>query len=186
MSESDAQLVARAKAGELPAVEALVRRHLRTACAVALAVLGNRSDADDLAQESLLVALERLESCREPEKFKGWLSQIVRNRALNARGAAAAKRRVDEAGAPSATVADATAEAERVFLRDRLLAALAQLGANQREVVVLHDLEGWTHGEIALLLSLSEVNARQLLFTARRKLREILEPPTASASDNRP
>src|SRR5438552_2280257 len=96
MADSDRELVERARAGEVPAVEALVRRHLRTACAVALAVLGSRSDADDLAQESFVLALQRLDSCREPERFRAWLCQIVRNRALNA--LASRRRASDEAG----------------------------------------------------------------------------------------
>ena len=59
-------------------------------------------------------------------------------------------------------------------LRRRLLDALETLSVPQREVVLLHDLEGWTHAEIAAALELSEVNCRQHLFTARRALRRQL------------
>ena len=61
------------------------------------------------------------------------------------------------------------------MLRDRLLAALARLTPVQREVVLLHDLDGATHAEIAEALGLSEVNCRQHLFVARRALRGELE-----------
>lgn len=60
-------------------------------------------------------------------------------------------------------------------LREPLLAALNLLGEAQREVVLLHDLEGWTHGEIAGALGISEVMSRQHLFVARKKLRAELE-----------
>ena len=61
-----------------------MRRHLRAAYAVALAVLQRPADAEDIAQDAFLVAIERLDECREPARFSGWLVQIVRNRALHA------------------------------------------------------------------------------------------------------
>jgi RNA polymerase sigma-70 factor (ECF subfamily) len=61
-----------------------------------------------------------------------------------------------------------------VVLRTHLLAALAELPQVQREIVLLHDLDGWTHAELAEALDLSEVNCRQQLFGARRALRAAL------------
>ena len=58
--------------------------------------------------------------------------------------------------------------------RDQLLRALGKLTAVRREVVLLHDLEGWTHPEIAGALQISELMSRQHLFLARRELREQL------------
>ena len=161
-----AELVTRARKGETAAFEQLVRRHLRAAYAVALAVLGRPADADDVAQDSFVAALERLDDCREPARFSGWLLAIVRNRALNALDK---RNRRD----PSGEVTDLAAnlpESDAV-MRRQLLAALATLSVPQREVVLLHDLDDWTHAEIAEALGLSEVNCRQHLFTARRALR---------------
>jgi len=165
-SLSIGELVRRARRGVPEAFEELARRHLRAAYAVALAVLGRPSDAEDVAQEAFVVAIERLEQCREPDRFSGWLIEIVRTRALNA----LAKRGRREGSEP---IDDAVVDHDRgdVALRSRLLDALAQLSEVQREVVLLHDLEGWTHAEIAAALGLSEVNCRQHLFTARRALR---------------
>lgn len=161
-----AELVARARRGDPTAFDQLVRRHLRAAYAVALAVLGRPADAEDVAQEAFITALERLDDCRDPARFSGWLIQIVRNRALNALD----RRRLrDSATAPPEMAASAT-EGD-VVLRTHLLAALAQLSPVQREIVLLHDLDGWTHSELAESLGLSEVNCRQHLFTARRALR---------------
>jgi RNA polymerase sigma-70 factor (ECF subfamily) len=163
-------LLARARAGEPKAFEVLTRRHLRTAYAIALAVLGNPADAEDVAQEGLMVAFARLETCREPGRFAAWLLQIVRNRARNA----ADSRRVrsqpmwtSEAHVPPAE--------ERLQARGQLLEALALISDPQREVVLLHDLDGWTHGEIASALGISEVMSRQHLFTARRTMRGYLQ-----------
>ncbi len=63
---------------------------------------------------------------------------------------------------------------ERDELRHELESALAQLSQAQREVVLLHDLQGWKHPEIAEALSISEVMSRQHLYNARRRLRERL------------
>ena len=173
--ESPALLVARARRGEAEACTLLVRRYLRPAYAVALAVLRRPHEAEDVAQESFAIAFERLDSCREPERFAAWLMQIVRNRARNMLGQLRVRERdpgpADEAEQP---------RTDAVGLRDRLIAALEQLSPAQREVVLLHDLEGWTHGEIAAALDLSEVNSRQYLFQARRTLRGLLaaEAPT--------
>jgi RNA polymerase sigma-70 factor (ECF subfamily) len=66
--------------------------------------------------------------------------------------------------------------AVRSDLRDRLLAALAQLPEDRREVVLLHDLEGWTHREIAEQMKLPPGTVRSHLHHARRRLRELLGP----------
>jgi len=161
-----AELVTRAKRGDVSAFDQLVRRHLRAAYAVALAVLGRPADADDVAQDAFIAALERIDDCREPARFSGWLIKIVRNRALNA----LAKRRLRDADelTERSSIADAPTD---IALRRHLLAALATLTPVQREIVLLHDLDGWSHTELADALGLSEVNCRQHLFTARRALR---------------
>jgi RNA polymerase sigma-70 factor (ECF subfamily) len=160
--------VARAKSGDPEAFEILVRRHLRAAYAVALAVLGRPADAEDVAQDAFAAAFEQLDRCREPAKFSGWLLSIVRNRAKNEREKRGLR---DPAEAPPEAAAGPPAEAG---LRDRLVAALGRLPATAREVVLLHDLEGYSHAEIADAIGTSEVNSRQLLFQARKTLRELL------------
>ena len=167
MAESTvSELVTRAKRGDASAFDQLVRRHLRAAYAVALAVLQRPADADDVAQDAFISALERIDDCREPARFSGWLIKIVRNRALNA----LAKRRLRDADELS-NESSFNNSPNDVALRRQLLAALATLTDVQREIVLLHDLDGWSHSELADALGLSEVNCRQHLFTARRALR---------------
>ena len=165
-----ADLVRAARRGDAAATEELIRRHLRAAYAVALAVLNRPADAEDIAQDAFLVAIERLDECRDPARFSGWLVQIVRHRALHAVDKRRLRDPVDEAGEIVAHV-----PASDVVLRGHLLAALATLTPVQREVVLLHDLDGWTHAEIADALGLTENNCRQHLFTARKALRARLE-----------
>lgn len=171
-SDGTAALVARAQGGEAAAFEALVRRHFRAAFSVALAVLQSPAEAEDVAQESFLAAFQRLDSCREPERFAGWLVQIVRNRALNALESNKLRSRTAERA--SETRPESAPAPELAGEKQRLVAALSQVSAAQREVVLLHDLEGWTHPEIAAALGISEVMSRQHLFQARKTLRGLL------------
>lgn len=177
-----AALVARARTGDPAAAEALVRRHLRAAYVVALAILRRPHDAEDLVQDALIVAFERLDECRDPERFAAWLLQIVRNRARNAR----LRRRLADVFGGRAERESETASIveEGAGLRDRLLRALDRLSAPQREVVLLHDLEGFTHGEIAAALGISEVNSRQHLFQARKVLRGLLQDEKSEERDH--
>jgi RNA polymerase sigma-70 factor (ECF subfamily) len=166
--------VERARRGDAAAYGALVRRHYRAAYAVALAVLGNPMDAEDVCQDAFLRALERLDSLRKPERFSAWLLQIVRNQARNFRSYRRLRsaRPLDESSA--AADEDPAREAERQELRRELESALSGLSEIEREVVLLHDLEGWKHREIAEALGLSEGMSRQHLMGARRLLRERL------------
>lgn len=177
MTESDAQLVDRARRGDAAAFEALVHRHLRAVYTVSLAELGNVSDAEDALQDAFVTALQRLDECRNPDRFDAWLVQIARNRARDLR-----RRRTIRLTAPldeaqvRASSASPSADAERSELRARLEAALVKLTDVQREVVLMHDLEGWKHREIAEVLGLPEGTVRSHLFHARRALRALLGP----------
>ena len=172
---STEQLVARALDGDREASEQLVRKYFRAAYAVALAVTRLPSEAEDLAQEALLVAFQRLADCRDPARFQHWLLQIVRNRALNH----LEHQRIKDAHASAVKAGHGEEAAASVApgdlaLRRKLVGALGDLSEKEREVVLLHDLEGWTHAEIADVLETTEGTSRQYLFQARRKLRATL------------
>ena len=175
VADTDSRLVARARAGDARAFEELVRRYLRSAHSVALGVLGNPADAEDVCQDAFLVALEKLDECRDPKRFAAWLMRIVRNRALNALESRSLRQgeplEEEAAVSEAAEVDDPGWRAEQSELRERLLAALGRLPPSQREVVLLHDLEGWKHREIADLLGTSEGAVRVRLLEARRRLR---------------
>lgn len=175
ISGTDGDLVRQAREGRTDAFAALVARYLRAAYAVALARTGDAHDAEDVAQDAFIVALERLAQCREPDRFAGWFLEIVRNRALNHVRARAVRET-----APLESAADAAAQggpeqdAERASLRGDLLEGLADLDPVRREVLLLHDLEGWKHGEIAERLGFAEGTARYHLHEARKAMRERL------------
>ena len=172
----DADLVARCLRGDADAFDVLVRRYYRTAFAVALGVLGNRQDAEDVVQDAFVKAIDRLEDCREPAKFVQWMLVIVRNRALSHR----TYRKIRETSELLPEIAEADdspfVDAARSELADTLQSALATLSKVQREIVLLHDMDGWTHKDIADSLGITEVRSRQHLFVARKLLRERLGP----------
>lgn len=175
MPGSDRDLVKAALGGRTVAFEALVRRHLRAAYAVALARTGSPHDSEDVCQEAFIAALERLATLRDPDKFGPWLLEIVRNRALNLlrRRRVRSEEPLEEATAFGGR-SDPGRDAERAALRDDLLGALAALDETRREVALLHDVEGWRHAEIAERLGMPEGTVRYHLHEARRTLRDRL------------
>jgi RNA polymerase sigma-70 factor (ECF subfamily) len=175
---TDLSLVQRARRGDEAAFEGLVRRHYRAAYAVALAQLGNQMDAEDVCQDAFVRALERLDEIRDPAKFAGWLLQIVRNRAHNFRDYRKVRAAQPLEHAAASAPDNPGRDAERAELREELQSALDELSPIQREVVLLHDLEGWKHREIAEALEISEGMSRQHLMGARRNLRELLGAKT--------
>jgi RNA polymerase sigma-70 factor, ECF subfamily len=175
MPSDTGELVRSARAGDAAAFEELVRRHLRAAYSVAFAVTNDPNDAEDVTQDAFIAALERLEECKNPDRFSGWLLRIVRNRALNLRRAQAvrvAKPLGEALDAPSSSSPER--DTQRALLREELTSALGELTETQRQVVLLHDLEGYRHREIGDLLGISEGASRFHLSTARAVLRGLL------------
>ena len=181
--EETARLVKQALKGESQAFEALAQAFLRPAYSTALSVVGRPADAEDVAQDALVRALQRLETCRKPKAFGAWLRRIVKNESKNwvrRRGLRDVGGAGDVSGESGAVRhggggrAAQRGDEHRVGIRDELVQALNTLSPIQREVLLLHDLEGCTHPEVASLLSLSVLMSRQHLFKARKKLREVL------------
>ncbi len=168
---TEGDLVHRAKRGDEFAFGQLVERYQGATYAVALSVTGRHEDAEDAAQESFLVALQRLDECRSPERFAGWLMTIVRNRARNLvrRESLRHTDQVPLAARSLVPMPDRVAETSE--LRERLKGALAALPEVQRQIVLLHDLEGWKHREIAGRLGLPSGTVRSHLHFARKALR---------------
>ena len=165
-----AALVRRAQGGDAGALERLAAQCGRAVYAIALAHLGQPTDAEDVAQTVLLAALESIDSCRQPERFDAWLFSIARNRSRRA----LVRRRLTGLVTGGAEIEAAPTGPDDGADRQLVLRGLSSLGTRQREVVLLHDLEGWTHPEIAASLGISEVMSRQHLFVARKTLRALL------------
>ena len=168
---NERELVLAAQRGQREAFSELVRMHERRAYAVARAIVANHEDAEDAVQDGFLHAYRALERFLPDQAFGAWLHRIVANAALDI----TRRRKVRDADELPETVASPLRDpAEGSELRSRLTAALDQLPARQRAVIVLHDVEGFKHSEIGKILSIPEGTARSDLHYARTHLRAIL------------
>jgi RNA polymerase sigma-70 factor (ECF subfamily) len=174
-SETDAELVTRVRQGSRAAAGTLVERYLRGSRAVALAVVGDIAAAEDVSQEAFIYAIERIDDCRDPSRFGAWLRQIVRSHARNHLRQARVRRTEPLLAATAVSDSESPAEAaERADTTQRLVDALRVLTEDRREIVLLHDLEGWTHEEISERLGIPAGTVRSHLHFARRELRPLL------------
>ena len=171
ISDEEHELVSRAKAGDGEGFSGLVRIHQRRAYLVARAVVMTHEDAEDAVQEGFLRAYQALDRFDAGQSFGAWLNRIVANAALDL----SRRRKVRAADELSDTYASAFRDpAEDRELSERLRAALATLPERARAVLVLHDIEGFTHAEIGELLGIPGGTARSDLHHARQKLKGLL------------
>ncbi len=172
MNETD--LPARLAAGDPDAFGQMVAEHAPTARRLARLLLRNDADADDAVQDGLLSAWQALGRYDPRRPFRPWLLRIV----LNAARDLGRRRRVRQAEPLAETEAarrlEPDHEAGRALLRERLSDALASLSERARVAVTLFDAEGYSHAEIAELLSVPEGTVRSDVFHARRALRRQL------------
>ena len=154
-SPDERALVAAARRGDEAALEALFRLHWPRAHRAAWLVVHDAAAAEDIAQESFLAAVRALDRFDRRRPFGPWLHRIVVNRAIDWARARALRGEVELAAEP------AGAAARNGFDRG-LVDSLRLLPPEQRAVVVLRHLLGYTPGEIARLLDLPRgtVNSR--------------------------
>ena len=171
--ERDATLVARIRAGDARAFDALVHAYMRQAFQLAYRVVGHREDAEDLVQESFLAAYQYLDSYDSARPFGPWLMRIVLNRGSNLRRSRTRRETEPEVDAVS-TAPSALEESERSETRVVLTRALATLSERQRTIVTLFDVDGMTSTEIGEMLDLSAGTVRWHLHEARKTLRTAL------------
>jgi RNA polymerase sigma-70 factor (ECF subfamily) len=172
----DADLVRAVRKGDEVAFEVLVRRHLPAVHRLAMSIVKDSDEADDVCQDAFLSVLRRIEQLRDDGSFRSWLLSIVRNRSLNhlAREARRAAAPVDEIPEP-ANRGQPERQVERLELEDALETALDELTKTQKSVFVLHDIDGMDHGEVAASLGISRGSSRVHLHMARRAMRTRLD-----------
>jgi len=147
---------------------------MRPGYLVALSVTGNPEDAEDVSQEAFLVALKRLEDCRDPERFGGWFLTIVRNRAKNLLRRERLRKGEELTPEISPGPGGPAEDLKQLEIREQLAKGLEGLSEVRRDVLVLHDLEGWKHREIGERLGIPDGTVRSHLHFARKHLRDRL------------
>lgn len=169
----DASLIKRALAGDGVAFTALVERHFGAAYASAYAVLGNSSDAEELAQETFVQAFQKLDRLREPGAFVGWIWRISRDLALKhirKHGRMKVVEEVPETGSNDSPLAPLVAGEEQQVLRG----ALAKLPDEQREALLMKYWQDLDYGEMSRRCGVSEEALYQRVCRGLKRLRELL------------
>jgi RNA polymerase sigma-70 factor, ECF subfamily len=174
MPSTESGLIEGARAGDADAWDALVALHMRRAHALALRLLGDPDDAQDLVQDAFIAALRRIDGFEPGRSFAPWLLRIVFNRGLNMRKARARRGTQPVPATTPARSATPLENAERSELRDALAEALATLPERRRWIVKLFDIDGFPGSEIAAMLGIPEGTVRWELHQARRALRSAL------------
>src|SRR5262245_46988357 len=151
---TDAELVARVVAGDAGAFTELVARHHAACLRYAAHVLGDRMEAEDAVQETLLRAYRSLGRYQERQQFRSWLVRILINRCRSAmsRKGAQRLRTADRLDPGTVTTRDGSTSLE---LRTRLTRAIETLDALHREAFLLKLAEGFEYAEIARITGAS-------------------------------
>jgi RNA polymerase sigma-70 factor (ECF subfamily) len=165
--------IRRATAGDERALRDLWTRHAPHIDVVVRRLVGGDADlAADIAQEVWIQIFRALPAYRGDAQFSTWAHRIAVNRTLNA------LRKVHRLSAIESPVEENTAfvepDTEASFVGQSIADAAAQLSPGARTVFMLHDVEGYTHEEIARELGITTGGSKSQLFKARNKLRKLL------------
>jgi RNA polymerase sigma-70 factor, ECF subfamily len=172
----DHQLVERSRAGDVAAFEELVKRHQSRAYAIAYRLLGNREDAQEVAQDAFARAYFGLAGFRGTAQFRTWLYRIVVNLATDLRRRRRPEVTEEKAVLQAASVGENPVESlERQELRQRVTTAIEGLPPDLKTVVLLREFEGLSYAEIARVIRRPIGTVMSRLFHARRRLQDSLK-----------
>ncbi|MGG1516978.1 sigma-70 family RNA polymerase sigma factor [Paenibacillus oryzisoli] len=170
MDEELHQIIRRAKHGEKEAYAQLVRDFKDPVYRYALGMLNDRQDAEDVAQEAFVKAYYSLSGLESEFAFSAWLFQIVSNLAKNRLKKRIREHDYREDANDSMIDRGPLDPSERLSIEE----ALAQLSLEHREVILLHDVQGYRYEEIAQITNIPLGTVKSRLFAARTALRKEL------------
>ena len=186
----EAETIRQAQQGDADAFEQLYRLHSSRVFALCLRMLKNTAEAEDLTQQTFLTVFRAIRTFRSQCAFSSWLHRVTMNCVLmHLRKRVSHQVSLEEIMQTAAKSGSTRKELRHHDLRlkgliDRLCIekAIAQLPARLKGTLVLYDLWGCEHGEVAKILACSAGTSKSQLHRARRRLRELLpksQPSTA-------
>jgi RNA polymerase sigma-70 factor (ECF subfamily) len=187
---ADIRAIQRVRGGDPEAFGGLVDRYFPLVHAIALARLGDPAAAEDLAQEVFLRAYLNLDKLHKPEAFPAWVARMARNLGINWLRASSRSSRL----LPMVTLEDSTMEnvpdeqpsaREEIEARQRsrgLHEAIANLNPEQREMVLLHYMEGYSKKDVATHLGVHPSTVGRSLDKSLEQLKGLLEPALREAT----
>lgn len=178
--DEELAVIERIRAGDVNAYEALVAAYEKNVYNLALRMTGNPADAEDMAQEAFLKAYRSLSEFRGDSKFSVWLYRIVSNVCLDflrrqkRRQAYSLSVEDDEGEETQLDIPD-TAQSpedllERKLTREAVHQGLALLPPDQRQILLLREIQGLSYEEIADVLGIEVGTVKSRIFRARKKL----------------
>jgi RNA polymerase sigma-70 factor, ECF subfamily len=187
--DDDAAWVTRCRKGDVHAFEVLVERYQGKMINVSFRILGDYADACDAVQESFLAAYRSLSTFRGDARFSTWLYAIVLNQSRNRLRQKAARSRREvasiddplrarEGAVIGARPPDGGSAVDQLHRRERdrkIQECIDAMDEEQREVLVLRDIEGLTYEEIGEALHLPDGTVKSRLFRARTALKDSLK-----------
>lgn len=183
--EADREMLLAVQRGEALAYRGLVEKYQARVYSMVYGMLRNREDARDITQEAFVKAYRNLDSFRLESSFYTWIYRIAMNLAIDF----TRKRKRREANGFDENIATRDADGdiaeahhedgpgralERKRLLQKIMDAMQQLPEDQREVILLRELEGLQYKEISELMEIPEGTVMSRLFYARKKLQKIL------------
>ena len=181
----DETLVARVQDGDLSAYDYLVQRYKERLYATVYHMTSNHEDANDLVQDAFIKAYKSIKSFKRESSFYTWIYRIAVNRTINhlKRGKNRHYFSLDDIDTQIQNDPDFVEllsfvtprrEVALTELQEKLNMALQKLSEPHRAVVVMHDVQGLTHADIAKALKCSEGTVRSRVFYARQQLQGLL------------
>ncbi len=167
------ELVDECRTGNRKAQFELYKLYANAMYNVALRIVNNDAEAEDVLQEAFLDAFNRIADFRQESTFGLWLKQIVINRSINY----LRKRKVEFIGLDEVEIADEPVygESETQLKVEAIKGAMNELPDGYRVVLTLYLFEGYDHEEISHILKISENTSRSQYMRAKRKLNSLLE-----------
>ena len=178
---TETQLIRQACQGDARAVRALYDRYAPRIYAVVRRIAADDELAQDYAQEAWIRAIRALPTFRGDARFSTWLHRIAVNAALQALRRTENRERRE---APFPDHVAAPVISSDALLQQRLERALDRLPEGMRTVLILHDVEGYTHEEIGESLGIAPGTSKSQLFKARAKMRDMLRLATQAGDDS--
>jgi RNA polymerase sigma-70 factor, ECF subfamily len=182
--QDDLALVERCRQGDLGAFDEVYRAHSRKLYGLAVRMLGNPADAEDMLQEIFLAAHRKLDSFRGESALGTWLYRLAVNLCLDyLRSRTGRAIHMTDALADDPVLADASSHrlAERAVTKMDLERAIAQLPEGCRTAFLLHDVQGLEHQEVGEIMGIAEGTSKSQVHKARMRLRTLLSRASSRA-----
>lgn len=184
---AEAEIIAKAQAGDAECFEALYARHKRRIFSLCLRMTGNHAQAEDSTQEAFLQVYRKIGSFRGESAFSTWVHRLAVNIVLMR----FRKKGIAEVSLEQILEPQEEGPSRDIGMRDNVLhgaidrltleKAIAELPPGYRIIFVLHDIEGYEHNEIAEMLCCTTGNSKSQLHKARMKLRTLLSARNETA-----